>query len=699
LGRPGGADMKRPSPLIQMTMALVALASTLVILGSLFLDTMPDRSAQARAVRKAVGEALAVQLAEMLRRDDPRQIEKAMITIVGRTDGLRSIGVRRADGLLVLDTGAHARHWQVGDEEQSSRPEQLTVPLNAQGQRWGRVELAFATDETHPVLAFFKQPLVQMLLFIGLAGWLVFGLYMRRALQHLDPASVVPERVQGAFDAMAEGVLVLDARGRVMLSNKAFRAMHPDLAELPTGCSLAALPWLAPALPTDAAQHPWTRAMSERAPNAGTAIETGHGSDRRQLVINAAPISDPGGAVRGCMVTVNDMSALHRANEALREALNELELSKQEVEHKNLELERLATRDPLTGALNRRAFHAGFEVAVRDAQRSRQAVTCMMVDIDHFKQINDTHGHGVGDRVIQEVARKLQDSVRGTDMLCRWGGEEFCVVIIGMGVAEAADFAERVRMRIERECGAAVREVSGLRVTASIGVEPMSRDGEALVALVERADQALYSAKRAGRNRVVMPAAASLSTHAEAPAGDLIDSASGVLNAAGWEAASRRLRDAARADDRVLGCLMLGLDDATGLAERHGAAVLQRAAATLARWARESAPSSAAAARLDDRRVALMMAGMGVEDCQSLAEHLRARVEQALAATVTGNGAPGMTVSVGVDVMPAVAPGAATLGERAEQAMNRVRRAGGNGLALFSHLRAGSAASQEGRGR
>jgi diguanylate cyclase (GGDEF)-like protein len=688
--------MKRPSPLIQMTMALVALASTLVILGSLFLDTMPDRGAQERAVRKAVGEALAVQLAEMLRRDDPRQIEKAMITIVGRIDGLRSIGVRRADGLLVLDTGAHARHWQLDADEQSSRPEQLTVPLSTQGQRWGRVELAFAADPTHPVLAFFKEPLVQMLLFIGLAGWLVFGLYMRRALQHLDPASVVPERVQGAFDAMAEGVLVLDARGRVMLSNKAFRALHPDLAELPTGSTLATLPWLAPALPADTAQHPWTRAMSERAPNAGTAIETGQGAERRQLVLNAAPISDPGGAVRGCMVTVSDMSALHRANEALREALTELAVSKQEVEHKNLELERLATRDPLTGALNRRAFHAAFEAAARDAQRSGQAVTCMMVDVDHFKRINDTHGHGVGDRVIQEVARKLQDSARGTDLLCRWGGEEFCVVVVGLGVAEAGDFAERVRMRIEREVGAAVREVSGLRVTASIGVEPMARQGEALVALVERADQALYSAKRAGRNRVVMPAAAAPPAHVDELAAHLIDRASGVLNAAGWDVTSRRVRDAARADGRVLGCLMLGLDDASGLAERHGAAALQQAAATLARWARESAPTSAAVVRLDDRRVALLMPGMGVEDCQALAEHLRKRVEETLAAIVTGNDGPHLTVSVGIDVMPAVAPGAPTLGDRAERAMNRVRRAGGNGLALFSHLRSASNASQDG---
>jgi GGDEF domain-containing protein len=102
-------------------------------------------------------------------------------------------------------------------------------------------------------------------------------------------------------------------------------------------------------------------------------------------------------------------------------------------------------------------------------------------------------------------------------------------------------------------------------------------------------------------------------------------------------------------------------------------------------------------ARLDERRVALLMPGLGVEDCQALAEHLRARVEDALAGEVPGAAARSLTVSAGIDVLPASSPGAATLGERAEQAMSRVRRAGGNGLALFSSLRAAPAAPPDER--
>jgi diguanylate cyclase (GGDEF)-like protein len=676
--------MKRPSPLIQMTMALVALCSTLVIIGSMFLDTMPDRGAQERAVRRAVAEALAVQVAGMLRRDEPAEIEKAMTAIAARTEGLRSIGVRRTDGTLALHAGAHPQAWQAADPAHP-HPEQVTVPLNAEGQRWGRIELAFAADDTPAWLAFFRQPLVQMLIFLGVSGWLVFGLYMRRALQHLDPASVVPERVQGAFDAMAEGVAVLDARGRVMLTNKAFRALNPQLAEVPTGSTLAALPWLAPCLPQDAGQLPWARAMTERTANAGTALEAGHGDDKRQLVLNAAPISDAGGTVRGCMVTINDLSALHRANEALREAMSALAASKQEVEQKNLDLERLATRDPLTGALNRRAFHAAFEEALQEAHRSGSALSCMMVDIDHFKNVNDTYGHGVGDRVIQEVARKLQQSARGTDLLCRWGGEEFCLVMRGLGPAESAEFAERMRARVERECGAAVREAAGLHITASFGVEMLTPQLRTAPALIEHADQALYRAKRGGRNRVAINATEAARALPPLPAH--FDADSGCLNEHGYQDALRTALDAARLHGQVLGCVMAGLDDHDHLLAAHGAAALHAASVQLARCAQEAAPVAAAVARLDDKRVVLLLPGLGIEDCEALAERLRSRAQRALPGVVPGALPESLHVSVGVDALPATAPGAVTLGERVEQAMNRVRRSGGNAVASFSNAR------------
>ncbi len=494
--------IKRPGPLVQMTLALVGLCGMLVILADLFFGVLPDRGEQAMRWRKNVSEALAVQVAVLLQADDPRLLQRTLDAVALRTEGLKSLAIRRADGSLVAQAGDHARHWQAlgGD---ASVPEQVTVPLNAAGLRWGGIELAFARDGTHAVVEFLRQPLVLTLGFISLVGTLTFGLYMRRALQHLDPASVIPERVQGAFDAMAEGVVLVDTRSRVLLANKSFRGLHDEARGLALGQSLSGLAWLAEGLDADVEAHPWAQAISQRSARSGLTLEVGRGTPQaRQLVINCVPITDPGGSVRGCLATFDDVSDLHRSNAALREANAALSQAQREVERQNTELERLATRDPMTGCLNRRAFHTALDQMIAEARAEGWSLSCLMIDIDHFKSVNDTHGHTIGDRVIQEVARKLLDCARATDLVARYGGEEFCLVLRDQPLAAAMEVAERVRARIERECGLAVREVSGLVVTASLGVEVLSATTVLPLTLIDHADKALYRAKRAGRNRV-----------------------------------------------------------------------------------------------------------------------------------------------------------------------------------------------------
>ena len=485
-----------------MTLALVALCGTLVLLADLFFGVLADRDGQTRDLRKHMAESLAVQVAALLQDDNTSALQRTLDGVAGRNADVRSIAIRRADNTIVLQAGDHARAW-LGTGGDVSRLEQVTVPLTAGGQRWGSFEIAFRTQSGPAVVRWLTEPWLLTLLFLGTVGSLVFGLYMRRALQHLDPASVIPERVQGAFDAMAEGVLVLDARGRVLLANKSFRGLHPDAATLRQGRPLSSFAWLAAALPADVSAHPWVQAMGERKSNAGYTLEVaGEEEDTRQLVISCAPIADAGGSVRGCLVTFNDVSELHRANRALRDTLQALSVAKDEVERKNDELQRLATRDSLTGCLNRRAFHDAFERMLLLARAGGHKLGCVMIDIDHFKAVNDTHGHAVGDRVIEEVAKKIQECARAGDLVCRYGGEEFCVVMAGIDKQKVFAFAERVRGKVERDFAAGLREVPGLRLTVSAGVESMGGASLAGPALLDRADQALYRAKRSGRNRV-----------------------------------------------------------------------------------------------------------------------------------------------------------------------------------------------------
>lgn len=493
--------MRRPSPLLQMALALVALTSALLLLAHLFFGLLPDRDGQKQQQRRALVDVMAVQVAALLQTQNTELLDVTLRSLLRRNADIQSLAVRKASGEILLQAGEHAAAWvQRADDKLDA--EQMLVTLNAADRPWGRFEVQWKRDPRSLVWRWLTEPLVMTMFFISSVGLLVYALYMRRALQHLDPASVIPSRVQGAFDSLSAGVAVLDLRGRVLLANRAFRALHPAAAEIGSGAVLSHLPWLAPALPDAADQHPWMQAMASGQVRTQYTMTLTEGlAEPRQLIVGCAPVTDAGGHVRGCLTTFDDVSDLHRLNQSLQ-------ASQQEIERQNAELHRLATRDPMTGCLNRRAFLAELDRVLEGLRANDGVLSCVIMDIDHFKSVNDTHGHGIGDRVIQEAARRLQDSARGTDLVCRWGGEEFVAVVPGLGAADAVAYAERVRQRVESEVGSSVREVPGMRVTISLGVQTLPArqvQSQAQVqAMMDQADQALYQAKRGGRNRVVM---------------------------------------------------------------------------------------------------------------------------------------------------------------------------------------------------
>ena len=164
-----------------------------------------------------------------------------------------------------------------------------------------------------------------------------------------------------------------------------------------------------------------------------------------------------------------------------------------------------AARDPLTGLLNRRALEAQAARLLAEAAKSGQPVALLLLDLDHFKSVNDTHGHAAGDAVLRGVAEVLMREIRHDDLACRWGGEEMLAVLRNCDLVHAEQRALRLRAAIT---AAQPGGVPGLRVTASMGVAAFPEHGAGLDALTERADKALYVAKRYGRDRVVCALAA-----------------------------------------------------------------------------------------------------------------------------------------------------------------------------------------------
>jgi diguanylate cyclase (GGDEF)-like protein len=186
----------------------------------------------------------------------------------------------------------------------------------------------------------------------------------------------------------------------------------------------------------------------------------------------------------------------------LAQANEQLQAQLMEIQRLQGQLREQAIRDPLTNLYNRRYMQETFERELASAQRHQQAVTVIMMDIDHFKRLNDTYGHKAGDLMLQALGDLLRNETRDYDVACRYGGEEFVVIMPGARVETARPRAEQLRSQFAD----LHLEFSGmvLQATISVGVAIFPLHGETSDALLRAADQALYAAKAGGRDRVVV---------------------------------------------------------------------------------------------------------------------------------------------------------------------------------------------------
>ncbi len=185
-----------------------------------------------------------------------------------------------------------------------------------------------------------------------------------------------------------------------------------------------------------------------------------------------------------------------RLSTRLRREVGRRREAEQQLLQSNQMLEELANTDRLTGQWTRRKFEEVTQQAIASAERYGEPLSLIFLDLDHFKQINDKYGHEVGDKVLSALAQRLRSQLRKADSLCRWGGEEFIVLMPHTDLGHACDIAEKLRAQV-----ASAPLHADLWVTASFGVSQW-QPGQTLGQLVDSADRLLYSAKQGGRNRV-----------------------------------------------------------------------------------------------------------------------------------------------------------------------------------------------------
>ena len=204
---------------------------------------------------------------------------------------------------------------------------------------------------------------------------------------------------------------------------------------------------------------------------------------RVPVTVRVAPIADSEGHIVGAVEVFSDRTA------------------KKNVERRVGELENLAFRDALTGVPSRRYIELKVIQAIQEVEQFDRRVGLLMIDVDHFKQVNDNYGHDIGDDALRSVCNTLTHALRSGDTIGRWGGEEFLIIVTDVNPASLQMFAERCRMLIA-ESGIPVG-TEHIRVTISLGATFM-KDGDSEQSAIKRADELMYKSKMSGRNRVTI---------------------------------------------------------------------------------------------------------------------------------------------------------------------------------------------------
>ncbi len=295
-----------------------------------------------------------------------------------------------------------------------------------------------------------------------------------------------------ALDHVADAVAVSDGSGTFVFVNRAFCTMYGWSEAEVLGRRTGSL-W-------PAASQREREALRDNGEREDIAREVSLAAkDGREIAIalHRSAVRDDSGALIATVRVMRDLTERDRIERDLRRANDALERSR-------AAFEELAMRDELTGLYNRRELGRRLQVETARALRSTLPFSFLLLDLDHFKSINDRYGHSAGDEVLRVVSRIIENELRVTDTAARYGGEEIAIILPETTAEDALLVAERLRVRLARqefELGDALP----VTVTASFGVATMTRAAAPSPELVfAAADEALYEAKATGRNRVVM---------------------------------------------------------------------------------------------------------------------------------------------------------------------------------------------------
>ncbi|WP_460537739.1 diguanylate cyclase [Chitinimonas naiadis] len=315
------------------------------------------------------------------------------------------------------------------------------------------------------------------LLAILLVGWV---------LDHRNRQDLAPVAREALLAALPDPVLVLDLAQRVVEANKAAQVLA-GVGPGSLGLPLSEWPLLGPALLAQCGAEGDTHLLELDGPS-------------RYFEVKVAFL-EQAGMTLGRLLLLRDVTERHLNQLKLTSALLALEDQLETTSNLQCLMREQAIRDPLTGLYNRRYLDEVFGHELARSERDGRPLALVLIDLDHFKRLNDRYGHLAGDEVLRGVAEMLRQAVRESDLVFRFGGEELLLLMPAADAGDALQRSEAIRLQMAEH-----RFPTGqgpLTVTLSAGMAVWPQHGKCLVSLLDAADKALYAAKHAGRNRVM----------------------------------------------------------------------------------------------------------------------------------------------------------------------------------------------------
>lgn len=473
---------------LHLSLSLVMLSLSVLFVAD-FLGLRGDQRNNLQNARSLVSQSLAVQLSILASGHELDALSRTVENFVDRNEDVRAASLEEVTGTTLAAFGEMELLQQVGAKSTLTH---LRVPILENDREWGEVRVVFTPSEH------WYQDLL-WLLFVCVVSVIAFWVFFTKVLLQLDPSRAIPGRVDSAFNLFSEGVVILDNEQHIIMANASAAELVGIEADKLVGKKLDDWPWR-----VDADwQAPWATTLHSGLDIADKPMRLRLDDEETRLfMVSCSLVGSAEDSQHGVLVTLDDMTVIEKKNQELAVTLHELRRSQDAISAKNAELEVLATRDPLTGLFNRRVLMENLEREFKRATRENLELSCIMVDIDYFKNINDNYGHSVGDDVIEAIANALKSISREYDTVGRYGGEEFLMLLPGFSATDAVDVAERIRYSVMELAN--LDQLAVPQLTASLGISDINSGAVDGPVMVDLADQALYAAKQGGRNRSVV---------------------------------------------------------------------------------------------------------------------------------------------------------------------------------------------------